>query len=177
MKWNIDTSHTSVNLAVRHMGLATVRGRFGKVQGTVEVENGRLVGIDATIAADSIDTGDAQRDGHLRSPDFLDVESYPVITFRSTAVKPLRDGRYEVTGDLTIRDQARPVKIEVEASQPMVDPWGNQRAGATATGTLNRKDWGLTWNKVLELGTLLVGEEIRLSIDVEAVAPPVAVAA
>jgi|SRR3972149_8334019 len=171
MNWNIDPSHSSVELAVRHMGLSTVRGRFKKVSGTIEVEDDQLKAIEATIEAGSIDTAELQRDEHLRSPDFLDVVNYPTISFRSTNVEPRGNGRYLVTGGLTVRDQTRPVNLEVEVTRPMTDPWGNLRAGATATGKISRKDWGLTWNKVLDLGALLVGEEIRLTIDAQAVAP------
>lgn len=170
MNWNIDPSHTCLDFAVRHMGLATVRGRFKKVRGTVRVEDGRLTAVEATIDADSIDTAEPQRDDHLRSPDFLDVANYPAITFRSTNVEPRGNGHYLVSGDLTIRDQTRQIALEVEATAPVTDPWGNRRAGATATAKINRKDWGLTWNKVLEFGALLVGEEIRITIDAQAVA-------
>lgn len=171
MQWTIDPSHTSLEFAVRHMGLATVRGRFKKLSGTVLVEDGMLRAVEATIDAASIDTAEPQRDDHLRSPDFLDVANYPVITFRSTAVEARGQGRYLVTGDLTLRDETRAVTFEVETTEPVTDPWGNLRAGATVNGRLNRKDWGLTWNKVLEFGALLVGEEIRFTLDVEATTP------
>ena len=177
MQWKIDPSHASVEFAVKHMGIFTVRGRFKNVSGTLETtEDGTLKSIEAVIDTASIDSAEPQRDGHLRSPDFLDAEKYPSLTFRSTAVKPVGESLYLVKGDLTIRGETRPVTFEAEASKPMTDPWGNLRAGASATGRLNRKEWGLTWNQVLELGALLVGEEVRFTLDVEAVAP-VAVAA
>ena len=177
MQWNIDPSHTSVEFAVRHLAIATVRGRFRKVTGTLETtDDGRLTAVHAAVDAASIDTADAQRDTHLRSGDFLDAERYPVLTFRSTRVDPRGDGRYLVSGDLTIRDETRPVSLEVETTKPITDPWGNLRAGASASGTLNRKDWGVTWNQVLELGTLLVGEQVRFTIDVEAAAAKAAAA-
>ncbi len=176
MKWNIDPSHSSLEFAVRHMGLSTVRGRFKKVSGTIEAEDGKLKGLEATVDAASIDTAEVQRDEHLRSPDFLDIANYPTITFRSTNVQSRGNSRYVITGNLTVRDQARPVSFEVETTEPMTDPWGSWRAGGAAAGKLNRKDWGLTWNKALELGALLVGEEVRFNIEVEAIAP-VAVAA
>lgn len=172
MKWNIDPSHTGVDFAVRHMAISTVRGRFKKVSGTIETTgDGELKHIEAVIEAGSIDTAEPQRDAHLRSPDFLDAEHYPHLVFRSTTVEAQGDGRYLVRGDLTIRGQARPVAFEVETTSTISDPWGNRRAGATASASLNRKDWGLTWNQVLELGALLVGEEVRFTVDVQAVAP------
>lgn len=177
MQWTIDPSHTSVEFAVRHMGISTVRGRFRKINGAIHVsEAGTLDGIEASIDAASIDTAEPNRDAHLRSPDFFHVERYPTLSFRSTKVEPAGDGRYRVQSALTIRDTTRPVTLEVEVTQPINDPYGNMRAAATATGKLNRKDWGLTWNQVLELGALLVGEEVRLTVDVEAFRP-VAVAA
>lgn len=177
MTWTIDPSHTTVEFAVRHMGIATVKGRFKQVAGTVETsEDGELRALEATIQAASIDTGEPQRDTHLRSPDFLDVERYPTITFRSTQIEPLGQKKYRVHGDLTIRSTTRPVTFETDVSEPVTDPWGFRRAAATATGKLSRKDWGLTWNQVLEFGALLVGEEVRFTLDVEAVRPVEAVA-
>jgi len=171
LQWNIDPSHTSVEFAVRHLAISTVRGRFKKVTGTLETTtDGQLTAVQAAVDAASIDTADAQRDTHLRSGDFLEAERYPVLAFQSTRVAPRGEGRYLVTGNLTIRDQTRAVSLEVETSKPITDPWGNLKAGATASGTLNRKDWGVTWNQVLELGALLVGEEVRFTIDVEAAA-------
>lgn len=172
MEWIIDPSHTSVEFAVRHMAISTVRGRFKKVSGTLETaDDGILKSIKATIEAASIDTAEPQRDAHLRSPDFLDAENQPYLQFRSSAVETLGAGRYRVTGDLTIRGLDRPVSFEVETSDPLIDPYGNRRAGATANAKLNRKDWGLTWNQVLEFGALLVGEEVRFTLDVQAIVP------
>ncbi|MDR7518909.1 MAG: YceI family protein [Armatimonadota bacterium] len=178
MQWTFDPSHTSLAFAVKHMGVFTVRGRFGRVSGVAETtEDGRLRTVRATIDAASIDTAEPNRDAHLRSPDFLDAERFPTLTFVSTRIEPRGPSRYRVTGDLTIRDQTRRVTFEAETSGPVTDPWGNRRAGVTATGVLNRKDWDLTWNKILELGTLLVGEEIQFTIDAEATAAaPAAVA-
>ncbi|AEB11464.1 YceI family protein [Marinithermus hydrothermalis] len=171
-KWNIDPSHTSITFAVRHMGLATVRGQFNEVSGQVELDDANQpVAIEARIKAASIDTRDAQRDAHLRSADFLDADNHPEIVFKSTQIEPLGNQRYRITGDLTIRGVTRPVTFEATLTTPVKDPWGNLRTAAHAEGTLNRKDWGLTWNQVLEFGALLVGEEVRFEIDVEAVAP------
>lgn len=172
MTWTIDPSHTTVEFAVRHMGLATVKGRFKQVSGTLQTsEDGRLQAIQATIASSSIDTGEPQRDAHLRSPDFLDAEGYPTITFTSTAIEPLGDRKYRIHGDLTIRGTTRPVTFEAEVTEPVTDPWGFRRAAATASGTLNRRDWNLTWNQILEFGALLVGEDVRFTLEVEAVRP------
>jgi len=171
MRWAIDPSHTGIEFAVRHLGIATVRGRFKKVTGVVETtDDGVLSAVEATIDASSIDTGEPRRDAHLRSADFFDSEKNPTLTFRSRRVTPQGDTRYIVDGTLTIRDETRPVSLQVEVTKPVKDPWGNLRAGATINGTLNRKDWGLNWNQVLEFGALLVGEEVRFNIDVEAVA-------
>ena len=178
MDWAIDQSHSNLAFAVRHMAISTVRGRFKKFSGTIRAEeDGTLKSIEATIDASSIDTGEPKRDAHLRSADFFDAETSPVLTFRSTGVTPQGGNRYRVNGTLTMRDETKPVSLQVEITTPMKDPWGNLRAGATATGTVNRKDWGLNWNQVLELGVLLVGEEVRFNLDVEAVAARVAVAA
>jgi len=147
-KWNFDPSHTSLVFAVKHMGVFTVRGQFNKVSGTAEADgDGRLTSIRATIDAGSIATGEPKRDGHLQSPDFLDAERYPQLTFSSTKIEARDSRRYKVMGNLTIRDQTRPVTFEVETTGALTDPWGNQRAGATAAAAINRKDWGLTWNQ------------------------------
>jgi len=178
VKWTIAPSHTSLQLAVKHMAISSVRGQFKRVTGTIEtVYDGTLQSIEATIDAASIDTAEAKRDAHLRSPDFLDVEKYPNLLFRSTAIQAKSDGKYLVKGDLTIRDETRPVSFEVETGQPITDPYGNLRAGASTTGKLNRKDWDLSWNMVLEMGALLVGEEVQFTLDVEAYAPVAAPAA
>lgn len=170
LQWSIDPAHTTVEFAVRHMGISTVKGRFKAVSGTVQsTEDGRLVALEATLDAASIDTGEPQRDTHLRSVDFLDADNHPKITFRSTRVEPLGANRYSVEGELTMRGVTRPVRFEVETTDPVTDPWGMRRAAATATGKLNRKDWGLTWNQLLDFGALLVGEEVRFNLEVEAV--------
>ncbi|MBS3933249.1 MAG: YceI family protein [Truepera sp.] len=176
MTWNLDPSHTSIAFAVRHMGFATVRGTLKAVGGSVELdEQGAPRAIHAVIDATSITTHDANRDAHLRSADFLEAEAHPEIVFRSTKIE-LRGDKYLVHGELTIRDVAKPVALELETSQPLTDPWGNRRAAGSVSGKLNRKDWGLTWNQLLEAGSLLVGEEVRFTIDAEVVAPTAAAA-
>jgi polyisoprenoid-binding protein YceI len=171
MNWNLDSSHTTVAFAVKHMGVFTVRGQFKRVTGTVVASEQSVPSkIDVVIDAASIETGDSQRDDHLRSPDFLDVERYPKLRFVSNQIEALGGSRYKIYGDLTIRNISKPVAPEAVLSAPVKDPWGLTRTGASATGVLNRKDWGLTWNQVLELGALLVGEEVRFTVEVQAVA-------
>lgn len=176
MKWNLDPSHTSIDFKVRHMGIASVRGSLKVLSGSVDTdEAGRPIQVEAVIDAASIATGEPQRDGHLRSADFLHAEQYPEIRFVSTQIEPLGGNRYRIQGNLTIRDITKPVTLEAEVSAPIKDPWGMQRVAASASGQINRKDWNLTWNQVLELGALLVGEEVKFNLEVEAVAPaPVA---
>lgn len=172
MQWNLDPSHTTVAFAVKHMGIFTVRGQFKQVRGSVEAdEQGRPSHIDVVIDANSIETGDPQRDGHLRAADFFNAEQYPELRFTSKTIEALGPNRYHILGDLTIRDVTKPVTLEAEVTPVVKDPWGLTRVGASAEGKLNRKDWGLTWNQVLEMGHLLVGEEVKFNIEVEAVVP------
>jgi polyisoprenoid-binding protein YceI len=176
MQWNIDPAHSSIDFAVRHMAIATVRGRFADWSATVESDdNGALTRLDATIRADSLETGVEQRDAHLRSPDFLDAATHPELTFASTKIERTGEATYRVTGDLTIRGVSRPVTFDTEVSEQVVDPWGNTRRAAEASGTLSRTDWGLTWNQVLETGGLLVAEKVKFTITVEATADEPAV--
>lgn len=169
--WNIDASHTSLEFAVKHMAISTVRGRLKATGGTVTThDDGTLEAVEATLDASSIETGEAQRDGHLKSPDFLHTEAHPTITFKSTHIEKKGD-EYAVTGDLTIRGETKPVTLTVETVAPIKDPWGMLRTAASGTTKLSRKEWGLTWNQVLELGALLVGDEVKVSLDVQAVRP------
>jgi polyisoprenoid-binding protein YceI len=167
--WSIDPAHSGVHFSVKHLVFATVRGQFDKLSGTVTLDPrdpGRS-SIEAVIEAGSIDTREPQRDAHLRSPDFLDVEQYPTLEFRSTKVERAADG-YRVAGDLTLRGVTRPVVLAVEASDhEIADPFGNVKRAATATTRLNRKDFGLVWNVALETGGVLVGDEVKVEIDVE----------
>jgi polyisoprenoid-binding protein YceI len=176
--WNIDASHTSLDFAVKHMAISTVRGHFRALSGSVTTNpSGALESIEANIDATSIDTKEAQRDGHLKSLDFLDVANFPTITFKSNTVQAKSANEYSVTGDLTIRGITKPVTLEVETVAPIKDPYGLTRTAASASGKISRKEWDLTWNQVLELGALLVGDEVKISLEVEAVIPPVAQAA
>ena len=171
MKWNLDPAHSSIEFSVRHMGFASVRGRFKTFAVDVETdEQNRPSRIEATIDAASIDTGEAQRDGHLRSGDFLDVERFPEIRFTGGHIEAMAAGRFRVSGDLTVRGATKPASFEVEVREPINDPFGNVRIAGEAKGKINRKDWGLTWNQVLEAGALLVGDEIAFTVDLQAIA-------
>src|SRR5690554_6407825 len=169
MSLNLDTTHSSVEFAVRHMGLATVRGRFEKFEVDVEVnEQGAPTRVSAVIDASSINTGIDGRDQHLRSADFFVVESHPNITFESTNIER-RGDQYVIEGDLTIRGVTKPASFQADVTDFVSDPWGNPRAAAEATGKINRTDWGLTWNQVLEAGALLVSEDVRFTLNVQLV--------
>ena len=171
MRWNIDSSHSTAEFTVRHLMITNVRGRFGKVSGSVEYDPAKpeASSIEATIDASSIDTRDEKRDAHLRSADFFDVEKYPTLTFKSKKVTKTGDG-FTALGDLTMHGVTKEVTLEVEElSQPNKDPWGNTRMGASAHGKINRKDWGLGWNQALETGGVLVGEQVKLSLEISMV--------
>jgi polyisoprenoid-binding protein YceI len=170
--WQIDPAHTNVEFSVRHMMISNVKGQFQKTSGTVDV-NGKdptSAKIDATIDATSINTRVDKRDAHLKSPAFLDVDKFPTITFKSTKVEADGPGKWKVTGDLTLHGVTKPVVLDVESTgTPVTDPMGNTRAGASATTKISRKDFGLTWNQPLETGGVMVGDEVAISIDVEAI--------
>lgn len=166
--WTIDPTHTDVAFSVRHMGLSTVRGRFEQVAGTVETgADGVPTAIRIEIATASIHTGTKDRDAHLRSADFFDAEAHPTITFVSTGVTARGGERFEIAGDLTMHGITKPVVLDAEIGDAITDPWGLQRRAATASTKINRKEWGLTWNQILEAGALLVSEDVKLSIDVQ----------
>jgi polyisoprenoid-binding protein YceI len=169
--WQIDSSHTSVEFTVRHMMISNVKGQFQKTTGTITANGNDAASakIDVTIDASSIETRVERRDAHLKSPDFLDVAKYPTITFKSTNVEAEGPNKWKVTGDLTLHGVTRQVVLDVEGSGPPVQVMGNTRAGASATTKIKRGDFGLTWNKALEAGGVLVGDEVAISIDVEAV--------
>jgi polyisoprenoid-binding protein YceI len=168
--YSIDSVHSHLGFSVRHLAIARVRGRFREFSGTINIaEVPEQSSAEATIQAASIDTGDPDRDAHLRSPEFLDVERYPVIVYRSTSVQAADGDQWEVKGDLTIRDRTRPVTMLVEFEGTGQDPWGNVRAGFAATATMNRDDWGVSWNQALEAGGFLVGKELKVELNIEAV--------
>jgi len=168
--WHVDPAHSSVEFEVKHMMIATVRGRFNEFEGTIEaaedINDSRVYG---KVNAASIDTNDSTRDAHLRSADFLDVENYPEITFESTHIEPLGGPEFRLTGDLTIHGVTRTVELDSTVEGAELDPWGNERVGVRVRGKIDRKEFGLTWQKMLESGSFLVGEEVRIMIDVSAV--------
>lgn len=168
--WNIDPAHSHVQFSVKHMGLMTVRGSFDKVTGSAKTLGRKLESVEATIDASSINTRVADRDTHLRSADFFNVEKWPDLKFRSTHVKEISINHYEVTGDLTMAGQTHPVVMDVAVTDPIQDPWGMTRSAAEATATISRKEWGLTWNKVLEAGSLMVSDEVKITLEIEATA-------
>jgi polyisoprenoid-binding protein YceI len=168
--WNIDTSHSGVHFSVRHMVIAKVRGAFDRWQGTIhfDEQNPTASKVSVRIESASINTREDKRDGHLRSADFFDVEQYPELTFESTKVEKVGD-RYRVTGALTIHGVTKEVALDAELLGSGKDPWGNQRVAFQAAITINRKDYGLNWNQALEAGGVLVGENVEISLDVQAV--------
>jgi polyisoprenoid-binding protein YceI len=169
--WTIDPAHTNVGFAVRHLMISTVRGRFADVRGTVVAdEMDRTKGtVDVVIAVGSIDTREAQRDAHLRSGDFFDAEHFPEMTFRSTRIEDAPGDTFKLTGNLTIRGVTREIMLDVTAEGRGPDPWGGERAGFTATGKISRGDFGLTYNAVLETGGVVIGDEVKITIDTELV--------
>jgi polyisoprenoid-binding protein YceI len=169
-EWQFDTQHSGINFMVRHLLVAKVRGRFTRWSGTMRFDEKNLSAssVDIQIDANSVDTTEPQRDTHLRSPDFLDVANHPRMTFKSTKVERAGDAMFKVKGDLTIRGVTRPAVLEVEYGGAMRDPWGNERAGFTAKATIDRKEFGITFNQVLDHGGLALGEQISIDIDVEA---------
>ena len=170
--WSIDPGHSAVHFGVRHMMFTKVRGRFTRWTGELRLDPAHLPSssVEVTIEAASIDTGDAQRDGHLRSADFLDAEKFPTLTFRSTKIEDVGDGKLRVSGDLTIQGVTRAVVLDTEYAGRVKDPWGNDRAGFTARTAIDRTDFGLRWNQALETGGLLVGNKVEIELEVEAVA-------
>ena len=170
--WDIDPKHSLVEFAVRHMMFTTVRGRFNEIHGTIhcadEADVSRAA-VEATINAASIDTGDADRDAHLRSAEFLDVDRYPTITFKSKRVERVAEDQLSVIGDLTIRGVSREAELATTYNGRGKNPWGQEEAGITAITKINRKDFGLTWNVALESGGFLVGDTLDVLVEVQAI--------
>lgn len=171
--WNIDPVHTHVQFSVRHMMVSNVKGRFAKTSGTVTLDESDFTKskVDVEIDAASLDTQEPQRDAHLKSADFLEVAKHPNLTFRSTKITPRgSDGEYTMTGDLTIHGVTHPVTLNVDTPSPAVkDPWGGTRRGFEASGEISRKEWGLTYNQALEAGGVLVGDKVKIGLEVELV--------
>lgn len=170
--WNIDPQHSEVGFEVKHMMFATVRGRFEEIEGTVElgsedaIEQSRA---EVVIQAGSINTSQAQRDEHLRSADFFDVESFPTLSFRSTSVSRDVTGELIIEGELAMRGVTREVELKATETGRGTDPWGGERIGFSAGTTIDRRDFGLTWNQALETGGVLVGTEVKISLEIQAV--------
>jgi polyisoprenoid-binding protein YceI len=168
--WNVDPVHTVAEFKVKHMMISNVKGQFAVVRGTLTLDETALANshIEASIDTASINTGDPQRDAHLKSADFFDVEKFPTLSFKSTKISHVGDGELRVTGDLTIHGVTRNVAFTVEGpTAPAKDPWGNIRRGLSATTKINRKDFGLTWNSALETGGILVGDEVTLTLEAQ----------
>jgi polyisoprenoid-binding protein YceI len=179
MQYTIDYSHSQIQFTVRHMMISKVRGWFEQFEGTVSLDedNPAATQVDVRIAAASINTRDAKRDGHLSSPDFFDAENHPYLTFKSTRVEVLDDQHARLTGDLTIRGISNEVVMDVEYTGSARSPWGTTSFGFNGHTVINRKHWNLNWNQALETGGVLVGDEITIDIELELVQTPVQVAA
>ena len=168
--WNIDPAHSVAEFKVKHMMIANVKGHFSKITGvlTRDESNVANASVEVSIEAASLETRDAQRDAHLKSADFFDVEKHPFLSFKSNGIKQVQDGELSVGGDLTIHGVTRKVTFDVEGpTPPAKDPWGNTRIAVSGTTKINRKDFGLTWNAALETGGILVGDEVTINLDVE----------
>ncbi len=183
MSWKIDTSHTTIEFGVKHMMVTTVRGRFNKFDGVVTEDPSNLLNskIEGWVDLTSVDTHDANRDAHLRSPDFFDAEKFPRMTFVSKRIEKTGGDQYKVTGELTVKGVTREIVFDVSNEGQYKNPWGGTVWGLTANAALNRKDFGLNWNVALETGGLLVGEQVKIRVEMELVQvvdePAVAVAA
>ncbi|MGH9287902.1 MAG: YceI family protein [Acidimicrobiales bacterium] len=169
--YTIDPAHTSVEFVGRHLMITKVRGRFPEVLGTITIdEEPERSRVEVEVNVASVDTGNADRDAHLRSADFFDADTYPTIAFNSTNVEASESGTWLVTGDLTVRDVTRPVTLQVDFDGAATSPAGDQRISFSAAADVNREDWGLTWNMALETGGVLVGRNARIELNVQAVA-------
>ncbi|MBX5435690.1 MAG: YceI family protein [Alicyclobacillaceae bacterium] len=169
-KWALDAAHSSLDFSVRHMMITNVRGTFHKFDATIEADPDDLTDakIEFTVDLASVDTNNADRDAHLRSADFFDVEHHPNMTFKATRIVKKGDAQYDVTGDLSIRGVTKPVTFQVTYEGGGKDPWGNERVGFTGQGVINRSEFGLTWNAALETGGVLVADQVKVSFDIQA---------
>ncbi|MCX6270417.1 MAG: YceI family protein [Bacteroidetes bacterium] len=170
--WGIDPNHSEIAFKVKHLMITNVKGVFKEFEASIIITGGEFMTSDISFSlnAASVDTGTADRDTHLKSPDFFDVENHRKITFIGKEAKKVDDeGNYILTGDLTIKGITRPVKLDVEFGGVMKDPWGNEKAGYSITGKINRKDWDLNWNAALEAGGLLVSDEVKINCDIQLV--------
>jgi len=171
-EYTVDPAHTSVEFVGRHLMITKVRGRFPEVSGTITIyDEPERSHVEVQLGVASLDTGNPDRDAHLRSADFFNAEQYPTISFRSTNVEATADGTWAVTGDLTVRDVTRPVTLQVDFDGANASPMGDERVAFSAAADVDREDWGLTWNVALESGGLLVGKKVHIELNVQAVAP------
>jgi len=168
--YTIDSAHSSVGFQIKHLAIAKVNGSFTDFGGTFEFEKGEAAAwsVEATIQMASVDTGNDDRDDHLRNADFFDVEKFPVMTFTSTGVEMESDTEGKLLGDLTMHGVTKAVELDLEFNGAVTDPWGNDKVGFSAYGKINRKDWGLNFNKVLDTGSLMIGETVKISLEIEA---------
>lgn len=169
--WQIDPAHSLVEFAVKHMMFTTVKGRFRDLEGTIEIDEAQPENssVEAKIAVASVDTNVEDRDKHLRSDDFFNAEQFPYLTFRSTRIERLGEERFKLIGELTIRDVTKEVDLDGEYEGQIADPWGNQRAAFTATTQISRKEFGIRWNQALETGGAVVGDNVKITLHLEAV--------
>jgi polyisoprenoid-binding protein YceI len=168
--WKLDPAHSAAEFKVKHMMISNVKGKFHGLSGVLSLNEADITqsSVETSVDIASLNTGDVQRDGHLKSADFFEAEKFPAMTFKSTKIESLGEGAHSVAGDLTLHGVTKPVTFHVEdVSKPSKDPWGNLRIGLSATTRINRKDFGLTWNAALEAGGVLVGEEIAITLDVQ----------
>jgi len=169
--WAIDASHSMVEFGVKHLMVSTTKGRFTDITGTVTVDENDVTKskVDVTIKVDSLSTFDEKRDGHLKSPDFFDVENYPTITFKSTKIEPRSSDRIDVTGDITIHGVTRQLTLQAEFNGRGTSPWGSEVIAYSAETSISRKDFGMEWNAALEAGGVVVGDKVKIAIEVEAI--------
>ena len=168
--WTVDPAHSSVGFSVKHLGIANVRGTFDEFEGKLEIGAGdESAQAHGTVKAVSVNTKDSGRDEHLRSADFFGVEANPELRFASTAIEPVDDDTFEITGDLSMNGVTNPVTLTAEVQGTETDPWGNERVALEVTGQLNRSDWNMTFNQALGSGNLLVGEKVKLNLDISAI--------
>jgi len=166
--YNIDPSHSSVGFEVRHMGIATVRGAFRRFQGTIDA-TGETPVLKGAVEVATIDTGEENRDAHLKAPDFFDVDQHPEIDFHTTALRATDDGKLRLAGEITIKGITKPIELTGTAGEGGTDPWGNERVGFEVEGVIDRRDFDLKWNQTLPNGNLLVSNEVKLLVSVSAV--------
>ncbi len=168
--WNVDPAHSKVGFAVKHMGIATVRGEFAEFEGALEIgEDLASATVHGTVSAASVSTSETQRDEHLRSPDFFDTAAYPEIRFQSTTIEPLNEDEFQIIGRLTIHGITNDIVLHAEVQGSDVDPWGNERVGLEVTGQLSRADYGMKFNQALGSGNVLVADTVKLALDISAV--------